>query len=372
MAKTLLAAPLAGLRGTIGALTYSANGSGTFVKAWRPPSKPQSENQMIERSYLARMPALWNALSSAQRTAWDTFAALGAQALTDSLGQTYYASGWNWFVKCNIRLLRVGRATISASPTIARPAAPTIDGLIISPAGTQTDQFVGGTPGASSTNPPQGSGLAADDTIATYWESAIGSPNSTWLYYYATTATPRVYNIYFPDNSSAWNVDDWTLSGYTGAAWDTLHSVTNFAVPTAGWHSFYFPNDTAYERFRFVISGQLGASTTSRIYEIESTDAIGDGSVIMYPEDEFTTGGTYDLILHISMTNSQSKIVQYPGYYEVLATQTPGRWFTDLQGELTQVFGTIIEGRRWFAKAYRQTSEGIRSAAASIAANTLE
>ena len=123
------AAPIAGARGTIGGLIFSANKSGPYVKAWAKGSDPLSPKQSVQRGQLAQMPALWAALSDAQRLAWDVFAALPAQDLTNSLGETYSISGFGWFCKINIRLIVIGRAARQAVPVQARPAAPTITDL---------------------------------------------------------------------------------------------------------------------------------------------------------------------------------------------------------------------------------------------------
>ena len=107
------------------------------------------------------------------------------------------------------------------------------------------------------------------------------------------------------------------------------------------------------------------------VFEIQNFAGLTDNTYISYPADEFHTVA-YDLILHVAMADSQSRAVQYPGYYEILATQGPGRWHTNFQAELAAAFGTILPGRRWFARLYRQTSEGIRSAPSVAATNTAE
>ena len=86
MAIALIGAPLAGVRGTLGGITFSANKGGPYIKLWAKPPNPRTSRQTIERGFLGRMPELWRALTGVQQTAWDTFAALGAQDLTNSLG----------------------------------------------------------------------------------------------------------------------------------------------------------------------------------------------------------------------------------------------------------------------------------------------
>jgi hypothetical protein len=126
MAKVKFASPISGLRGTVEGTTYSANKSGPFLKIWRGNPKLQSEPVTVHRTIWAAQAAAWRALSAAQRTGWDTYAAAAPQQLTDSLGQTYFASGFNWFVKINSQLLTAGRAARTTAPTSAPSAAPTI------------------------------------------------------------------------------------------------------------------------------------------------------------------------------------------------------------------------------------------------------
>ena len=115
-----------GLRGTIGGITFSANKSSPYAKAWSRGSNPVAPLQTTQRGVLASIPALWRALTPAEQALWDTFAALPAQDLTNSLGETYSISGFGWFTKINVRLLVMGRADRTAVPAQSRPSAPTI------------------------------------------------------------------------------------------------------------------------------------------------------------------------------------------------------------------------------------------------------
>ncbi len=129
MAIIKVQAPVAGIRGTVGGITYSANKSGPYAKAWSRGSNPRTDFQTAQRRSLSTIPALWKALSGVQQTAWDTFAALPAQDRLNPLGETFSASGYNWFTICNTRLINMGRSTIAATPVIARPASPTVTSL---------------------------------------------------------------------------------------------------------------------------------------------------------------------------------------------------------------------------------------------------
>lgn len=370
MAKTKIAPPLAGIRGTVGGLTFSANKSGTYVKLWAPPSNPQTAPQSIERSYLAQMSNLWRALTAGQRTAWDTFAALGAQEQTDSLGEPYYLSGWLWFVKCNIRLLRVGRATISAAPVIARPAAPTITAARITIAGTDPTVFTGGTPLASTTAPGFPASNAFDGNVATDWRTLPPNTGGTINYQLPAGKSIIRYRLYFPSIAAGTMLPkNGVLQGRTPGAWTIFDTQADWLPAQIGWSDIWIPQSTVNSEYRCNIFGNQGHPTQLAVFEFQAFQGAVGSSFIEYPSAEFSTG-PWDLILHISMTNSTAKAVQYPGYYEVLATQTPGDIITTFQTQLQTVFGTILPERRWFIRLFRQTTEGLRSAAATTAVDT--
>jgi len=113
-----------GARGTIAGTIFSANKAGPFARGWARGANPRTSGQAVIRGYTSTHPAAWRAITQNQRDAWDVWAAKAAQEKTNSLGETYYASGFNWFVAINNRLLGAGRAVRQDCPTIARPAAP--------------------------------------------------------------------------------------------------------------------------------------------------------------------------------------------------------------------------------------------------------
>ena len=129
MAILLFAAPVAGLRGKVGGNIFSANRSGPYLKAWGRGSNPRTQNQTNHRAALIQFSKDWQSLTAGERTGWNTYAALPAQDKTNSLGETFSASGFNWFVEINLNLLAAGDAQRTAAPTIAAPAAPTVNRL---------------------------------------------------------------------------------------------------------------------------------------------------------------------------------------------------------------------------------------------------
>jgi len=371
MAVVLIGAPLAGVRGTVGGITFSANKAGPYMKAWAKPSNARTSRQTVERGFLGQMPELWRALTGVQQAAWDTFAALGAQALTNSLGVTYYLSGFGWFCKCNIRLLRVGRATITAVPTQARPAAPTIDDFRVCVAGTESDLCVGGTASASTEHLSHLAADGFDDDGDTFWSTLSGSVTG-WLRYDLLAAkNVKRYRILCRTVTIDSAPRDWTFEVYTGGAWEVLQTVTGVTMAAGTWYDFYCANPYTETDYRLNVSANNGSATYVQVAELELYAGDEGSSVVVYPEDEFDDSPDWDLVLHVAMGNTVGMQVEYPGFHEMLAKQAPGRWYELFQTEVEAVFGTILENRSWFARLGRQTAEGLRSSWATQRGVTL-
>ena len=115
---------------------YSANASGSYLKRWRAPAPGRTQLASKSRGILGINGAPWRALSQLQRDAWTSYAALPAQTLYDSLGNPYFASGWNWYCTLNSRLMWLERDTIPDPPSDPNPAQPTINSIALFPSGS--------------------------------------------------------------------------------------------------------------------------------------------------------------------------------------------------------------------------------------------
>lgn len=363
--------PISGIRGSIGGITFSANASGPYAKLWAQPTNPRSPAQSRQRSFLSRMPVLWNALTSLQRANWNTFAHAGAQALINSLGETYFASSFNWFSKCNVRLLRVGRTTISAIPTFARPSAPAFNCFRITPAGDDPDIATGGTATASTETVGREAFHAFDGLGSGLWQS-LAPATTGWLQYILPApAIIRHYSIFENPTLSAAPMD-WTFERLDpGPTWTPIDTVTGVIWTDPGIKHFHCCNETPSDTYRINITANGGFGSNVKIHELDFYTAVEDASVIVYPEDQFEVPPGHDLILHIAMGPSTGIKVMYSDFLEVVATQTPGRRFETFQSLLAPIFGTVLPNRTWFAQLHFQTSEGLRSAASTARAETM-
>ena len=142
MAIVVFGPLVTGIRGTVTGTIFSANKAGPFARGWNRGPNQRTSGQTAQRRRTSGMAKTWRALTQVQRDAWDTWAALPAQAKVNSLGQTYYASGFNWYIAINDRLLYVGRGSRAAPPVIGIPAAPTLSLLNLGHTGIGWNSYV--------------------------------------------------------------------------------------------------------------------------------------------------------------------------------------------------------------------------------------
>ena len=130
MASIKFGVSVVGARGTAGGLTFSANKAGPYFKTWSKSANPRSVLQSAQRNKLADFAANWRNLTQVQRDDWDDYADDAAQELTNSLGETYFISGFNWYVRINLNLQAGGDSPRVDAPTLTRPLAPIIELLL--------------------------------------------------------------------------------------------------------------------------------------------------------------------------------------------------------------------------------------------------
>lgn len=143
MANIKLGATVVGIRGTIDGITYSANKSGPYAKGWARSSNPRTSLQAAQRNRIANWSNYWKTLSSANKTAWDAYAADPAQELTNSLGEPYFISGFNWFVALSTNLQQAGESVIDTAPLLGTPTAPLLTSYTLNSTGAGADTRVG-------------------------------------------------------------------------------------------------------------------------------------------------------------------------------------------------------------------------------------
>jgi len=140
MAILTFGAPVTGIRGTIGGITYTANQAGPYARIWSRGANVRTQSQSTSRASLANLASWWRTISASDRADWDTFAADPAQELTNALSEPYYISGFLWWVKISRELLSADRSPLESGWNVTKPTAPTISTLRVS-AGAVTSQI---------------------------------------------------------------------------------------------------------------------------------------------------------------------------------------------------------------------------------------
>jgi len=102
---------------------YTYNGGQQLIRKFTQPTNPDTTEQQVVRSIFSALTKQWATLSSAQRDAWETWAA--AHPVKNRLGNTVKRTGLTAFVQLGaIVQMRTGAAPSGAAPTLPVPSAP--------------------------------------------------------------------------------------------------------------------------------------------------------------------------------------------------------------------------------------------------------
>lgn len=112
--------------GAIGGTVFARSHSQKTVRSIRLPANRRTARQRQTRNFLAAASARWrNALTAAQRAAWDTYAA--TREFTNPLGDPYYLTGFASFVQLNaLELLAIDSFRDAAPTNTGFPQSETI------------------------------------------------------------------------------------------------------------------------------------------------------------------------------------------------------------------------------------------------------
>ena len=124
------------MSGSIADNTWSHNKGGAYVRQRRIPTNPNSASQQAVRAVLSPLSSAWRALSSANQTGWDNWAAINPAI--NALGIAFNRSGHQAYVGLNANILAAGGSRIDTAPVAAAP--PELITLTIAP--TSPDQVV--------------------------------------------------------------------------------------------------------------------------------------------------------------------------------------------------------------------------------------
>lgn len=115
MAKILLGATIGDARGSAGAITYSRNRSGAYIRQKVSPVNPSTARQTLVRQRFSTLSVNWgNVLTVAQRTAWLALAAVNP--VTDVFGNSQVLTGLQLYQRVNRNLQEIGVTVLDVAP----------------------------------------------------------------------------------------------------------------------------------------------------------------------------------------------------------------------------------------------------------------
>lgn len=126
--------------GSIGGVTGSRNRGGQYLRRRSIPTNPNSALQAERRASMSNAVAAWTAvLTDSQRSAWNVWAA--NVPFVDSLGQTFYLTGQQAYIRSALRRSPSGQPFINPGPTVFNhgPAPVSIGLFTLGAAAQQID-----------------------------------------------------------------------------------------------------------------------------------------------------------------------------------------------------------------------------------------
>lgn len=125
------------LSGKVGGVVASHNKGGAYFRAAVIPTNPNSPQQQAVRNAVSLLSGMWNdALTVAQRNAWDVYAA--NVTITNRIGEQINISGLAHYVRSNVSRLQFGHARVDDGPSVFNLGSHQAPSLTNASAGAQT------------------------------------------------------------------------------------------------------------------------------------------------------------------------------------------------------------------------------------------
>jgi len=119
MAKFIASESIAVVSGTTGGTVFSRNAGGGYFKGAVIPTNTHSEKRANTRAKFAETVREYQALTPAQRAAWDAYAA--ENPVTNRIGQQRTLRGQDWYTRLTNRLKLTGDTPAVLPPTVPPP-----------------------------------------------------------------------------------------------------------------------------------------------------------------------------------------------------------------------------------------------------------
>jgi len=121
MAKIRMGVMVGQASGSLGSTVFSHGRYGAYVRLRSVPTKATSNYAQQAKAFLAASSAAWQAYTTAQQLAWQTWAQ--GHPITDALGDQQVLSGHAAAVMLNTRLRHIAGTPITDPPTAVPPPA---------------------------------------------------------------------------------------------------------------------------------------------------------------------------------------------------------------------------------------------------------
>ena len=120
MAKAIGPAYSTEVHGKIGGLIFNCWRGINTIKIKKNPSQPRTARQLSIRSIMVTAVRAWSTISSANRTAWNNYAALHLK--TDWTNVAVRVTGANWYCALRCLMADMGKTPVDSPPTVSAPA----------------------------------------------------------------------------------------------------------------------------------------------------------------------------------------------------------------------------------------------------------
>lgn len=122
-------------RGRIGGIQTNTWRGISYAKSNSSPAQPRSKRQLQIRAWTTMLVRYWGTdLTPTERTWWNEYAV--SHPDVDWTGNAKRLTGINWFVRCSLRMLDMGKVIADSPPSTPAPDAPLVfaaaDGILTS------------------------------------------------------------------------------------------------------------------------------------------------------------------------------------------------------------------------------------------------
>lgn len=128
MAKIMLGPTIGMASGSVGAVVFSHNRYGTYLRRRATPTVSQTEEALAAKALMTSATQAWQDLTVAQQLAWNMWAS--ANPVNGSLGQPQQLTGHAAFVGIYVRRFKFGQGPLLVPPITPAPVGLTAVSIV--------------------------------------------------------------------------------------------------------------------------------------------------------------------------------------------------------------------------------------------------